>query len=200
MKKFLTNKTKLFICVVLIILVYIVKISIDVDENDYYENNFNELTSSEVDQSIKFIDNKVEEIPESIYIHISGRVKNPGLVELKSGSRVIDAINSAGGMYEDADLDSVNLAKKLSDEEKIYVAKKGEVDLTTYTESSNHKININTANSSELENLPGVGPKTAEKIIKYREENKFNRIEDIMNVGGFGQKKFEDVKDFITTK
>lgn len=198
MKKFLTNKTKLFICVVLIILVYIVKINID--ENDYYENNFNELTSSEADQSIKFIDNKVEEIPESIYIHISGRVKNPGLVELKSGSRVIDAINSAGGMYEDADLDSVNLAKKLNDEEKIYVAKKGEVDSTTYTESSNHKININTADSSELENLPGVGPKTAEKIIKYREENKFNRIEDIMNVGGFGQKKFEDVKDFITTK
>ncbi|MGO1581317.1 MAG: helix-hairpin-helix domain-containing protein [Peptoniphilaceae bacterium] len=189
MKKFLTNKTKLFICVVLIILVYIVKISID--ENDYYENNFNELTSSEVDQSIKFIDNKVEEIPESIYIHISGRVKNPGLVELKSGSRVIDAINSAGGMYEDADLDSVNLAKKLNDEEKIYIAKKGEVDLTTYTESSNHKININTADSSELENLPGVGPKTAEKIIKYREENKFNRIEDIMNVGGFGQKNLK---------
>jgi competence protein ComEA len=137
-------------------------------------------------------------------VHISGQVYYPGLVELKSGSRVKDAVDLAGGLKKEADIDRINLAKKLVDEEKIYVPKKGEeVDIEissisdNLTSDSNSKININTCSKEELMQLSGIGEVTATKIIEYRSTNQFKTIEDIMNVSGIGAKKFEAIKDFI---
>ena len=143
-----------------------------------------------------------------IIVHVSGCVKNNTIVSLKSGSRIKDAIDAAGGLTDEADLNSVNLAYILEDGEKIYIPKKGEeIPLeeisSNYTSSSSKssKININTATQSELESIPGIGSSTAIKIIDYRKENgKFKNIEDIKNISGIGDAKFEKMKDYISVK
>ena len=143
---------------------------------------------------------------KEIMVHISGAVKNPGILKINSSKRVVDALEMAGGATDDADLDKINLAAKLHDEEKIYIPKIGEVSnneissLVSSGENSNAgKININTADSTELQKIPGVGAKTAEKIINYRSQNSFSSIDDIKNVDGIGDKKFESMKDYIST-
>lgn len=143
---------------------------------------------------------------KEIMVHISGAVKNPGILKINSSKRVVDALEMAGGATDDADLDKINLAAKLHDEEKIYIPKIGEVssneisNLVSSGENSiAEKININTADSTELQKIPGVGAKTAEKIINYRSQNSFSSIEDIKNVDGIGDKKFESMKDYIST-
>lgn len=140
---------------------------------------------------------KDEREPKTILVQVAGAAVNTGIVELKEGDRVKDAIDAAGGVLSDADVDSLNLARKVKDEEKIYIPKVGEI-VETHTAVSNELININKASSGELQNIPGIGPKTADKIVRYREGNPFVNIEDIKNVPGIGDKKFEEIKDFIT--
>jgi competence protein ComEA len=140
-------------------------------------------------------------------VHISGQVYKPGLVELESGSRVVDAVNKAGGLKEDADLDRINLAKKLADEEKIYVPKVGEntdnvsdisiAEGSDIGDNTDGKIDINNATKEELISLPGIGEVIADRIIDYRKNNRFKTIEDIKNVSGIGSKKYEGIKDLI---
>lgn len=152
-----------------------------------------------------------------IMVDIGGEVKNPMVAELAEGSRVEDAIKAAGGVTEDADLIDINRAAFLEDGDKILIPTKleandGETAGSTspgvsnssskgsYTSYSSGKININTAESEELQQLDGVGPVTAEKIIEYRESNgRFESIEDIKNVSGIGEKTFEKMKDDIRT-
>ena len=110
---------------------------------------------------------------------------------------MFEAIELAGGQTSEADLSRLNLAKILSDEEKIVVPKK--VVLEESDEEESNIVNINTANIEKLSTLNGIGKSTAEKIIKYREENGyFNSIEDIMNVTGIGESKFNQIKNDIT--
>lgn len=159
------------------------------------EDYFSELKETEEDDS--------EEAHE-IMVHISGQVYNPGVVVLESGARLIDAVNLAGGLKKDADIDKINLAKKLSDEEKIYIPKIGE-EYVEVTESggskdSSGKIDINTCSKEELLTLPGIGEVLADRIIEYREKSKFKTIEDIMNVSGIGKGRFEDIKDLIIVR
>lgn len=149
-----------------------------------------------------------------IMVHISGAVVNPGVVTLDVGKRVKDVIDIAGGVYDSADLDQVNLAKIVEDEQKIYIPRKGENLLTLGGQDSsmvnmhlidsktmsNGKVNINQCTKSELIELPGIGEKTAEKILEYRKEHGFSKIEDIMQVKGIGPKKFEKIKDMICTR
>lgn len=143
----------------------------------------------------------------SIMIHISGQVHNPGIIELELGSRLIDAVNLAGGLKKDADLDRMNLAKRLNDEEKIYIPAIGEentpIEIANLNSSGNSgnteaKVNINTCTKEELITLPGIGEVTAEKILNYREENLFKIADDIKNVSGIGEKKFEAIEELIT--
>lgn len=140
-----------------------------------------------------------------IMVHISGQVYNPGIVELEIGDRVIDAVKLAGGLKKDADIDKINLAKKLEDEEKVHIPKIGE-ELTSDIIHSNDfkeksfKTNINTCAKEELVSLPGIGDVIADRIIEYRKENTFKSIEDIKNVSGIGDKKFEGIKELITVK
>lgn len=149
---------------------------------------------------------KAPEEKEEIIVHISGAVNKPGILRLDSSKRLVDALDLAGGARDDADLDRVNLAARLHDEEKIYIPKVGEVQGNISSLASNpsssdtySKININSADLSELTKIPGVGEKTAQKIIDYRANNSFSSIEDIKNVPGIGDKKFESMKDYIST-
>ncbi|KXB68520.1 ComEA family DNA-binding protein [Peptoniphilus sp. DNF00840] len=143
---------------------------------------------------------------EEIMVHISGAVNKPGILRLDSNKRVVDALDLAGGARDDADLDKINLAAKLHDEEKIYIPKVGEVQSnisslasSPSSSASSSKININSADLNELTKIPGVGEKTAQKILDYRANNSFSSIEDIKNVPGIGDKKFESMKDYIST-
>lgn len=154
---------------------------------------------------------QVESEAVTVYVHVAGQVKNPGVYELKNGLRVIDAVNMAGGPLQEADLDSLNLAEKLHDEEKIYVPKKGEIppatvntyntqSATTQSQTQNNgKVNINTAGLEELKTLPGIGDVLAGNIIDYRNANgPFKSIDEIVNVPKIGPKTFENLKDKIT--
>ena len=147
----------------------------------------------------------------TIYVHITGEVVSPGMYQLPGGSRVSQAIDAAGGLTEAADDRSINLARELSDGEQIIVtSKQMQTDLenqgsnsTTSNDqsfsSSIQKVNINTATKEELMTLDGVGEATAEKIIAYRQEHgSFSSIEEIKEVSGIGDKKYEAIKESIT--
>ena len=172
------------------------------------------------DNNMEEIETKNEEILEEvkeknqIIVHVTGQVKNSGVVSLEEGARVVDAIYSAGGETVDADLNKLNLAYILNDGDKIYVPKKedtqteyitsgaGENVSSNVTQSSDSKIiNINTATVDELSTLSGIGNAIAERIVAYRMQNgKFENIEDIKNVTGIGDSKFNNIKDSITVK
>lgn len=158
-----------------------------------------EEDSASVDEEIQ----QEQAAPATVYVHVAGAVKSPGLYAMKEGSRLQEAIESAGGFAEDAQEESVNLARAVTDGEQIVVARKGENPVApTATASEGEvpgKVNLNTADAAALTTLDGVGEATAAKIIAYREENgPFKRIEDIKNVSGIGDKKYEAMKDSIT--
>ncbi len=149
----------------------------------------------------------VESEAARIFVDIGGEVISPMVVELEEGSRVGDAIEAAGGVTENADLTDINRAAFVEDGEKIYIPpaeiegeeSEGNVSSSGYQASrGDGRININTADSAQLQELDGIGPATAQKIIDYRKENgRFSSIEDIKNVSGIGDKSFEKIKDRI---
>ena len=149
---------------------------------------------------------------EKIFVYAIGAVNKPGVIEVSVDSRLYEVIELAGGFAENADQTAINLAKTVVDEEKIIIPYKEESStkketqkinqLFTETHSNNlGKININTAGVEELQMLSGIGKSTAEKIVNYRNENgKFEKIEDIKNVSGIGDSKFNSIKDKIIIK
>ena len=152
---------------------------------------------------------KQEEDKKEIVVHVAGAINVEGIVFLKEGDRVSSAIEKAGGVTQDADMSQVNLAYQLEDGMKIYIPKIGEdkqelqenvtIPNQVTNEKKTTKVNINTATKEELETLPGIGKSTAEKIIKYRQENKrFSKIDEIKEVSGIGDAKFESIKNQIT--
>lgn len=146
---------------------------------------------------IKVLESKRE--PINIKIHVAGAVVYPGLYEMKDGDRVIDAINMAGGPLPEANLDALNLAKRLVDEDKILVLRR--LDITEGSKEGNSKLlNINTATKLELEKLPGIGPAIAERIINERNKGLFLTIDEIQRVSGIGVKLFENIKEMITVE
>ena len=146
--------------------------------------------------------NPEENIEETILVHVAGQVANPGVVELKQGDRIQNAIEKAGGILETANLSNINLASFVEDGMKIYipsVTENNEINISSQEEAVlNSKININTANQTQLEELEGIGEITALRIIEYRKQNgKFKTIEDLKNVKGIGDAKFDKIKDDI---
>jgi len=142
--------------------------------------------------------------PVPIRVYVSGAVANPGVYTLPAGSIGDDAIKVAGGP-QDADMDRVNLAHELQDQEQFHVPRKSEPVMSAAVAnvpsagSPNMRININTATIQELESLPKIGPSIAQTIIDYRTRNgPFQEIDDITKVKGIGDATFAQIKDMIT--
>lgn len=139
-------------------------------------------------------------------VHVTGAVVEPDqILYLSEGSRVGDAVKAAGGANENADLSQLNLAGYIEDGQRIYVPVLGEKIMnpknTDGENQENLLTNINLATKIELLDLPGIGEAYAERIIQHREENgPFEKIEDIMEVKGIGESKFNDLKDKITVE
>lgn len=131
-------------------------------------------------------------------VHVTGAVADPGVYRLQEGDRVVDALEEAGGPLPEADLESLNLAQPVQDGQKITVYRVGENPPDVQRGGAGTKVNINTAAAKELEELPGIGPTLAERIISYRERNGgFASIEEIMQVAGIGAKKFEEIRELV---
>ena len=154
---------------------------------------------------------KKEEKEESpgqdlITVDVKGAVKSPGIYDLPVGSRVHDAVQKAGGLTEEADSKSLNLAQKISDEALVYVPTKGEeaasqqaTSGTTPSSSKEKKVNLNKASLEELKQVKGLGGKRAQDIIDHREANgKFKSVDELKKVSGIGAKTMEKLKDYVT--
>lgn len=156
---------------------------------------------------------------DRLAVYVCGAVLKEGVYELVSGSRIVDAVEAAGGFSEDADTTYVNLAARLTDGTKLLIPTleqtadrvvasgidsfSGDTTLQTASVSEgsggNGLVNINTADKEELKSLNGIGDSTAEKIIRYRQDNGgFRTIEDIMKISGIKEKLFSKIKDNIT--
>ncbi|MGT2667151.1 helix-hairpin-helix domain-containing protein [Streptococcus rifensis] len=154
-------------------------------------------------------DKKSQIEEESIMVDVKGAVREPGLYQMKLGDRLADAVAKAGGLTEEADGKSINLAQKLSDEAVIYVASQGE-DISVITssvsekegqsgESGNSLINLNTASLAELQTISGIGAKRAQDIIDYREANGgFKTVDDLKKVSGIGDKTMEKLRVYVS--
>ena len=137
---------------------------------------------------------------------VKGAVKSPGIYDLPVGSRVHDAVQKAGGLTEEADSKSLNLAQKVSDEALVYVPSKGEeatsqqtASGTTPSSSKEKKVNLNKASLEELKQVKGLGGKRAQDIIDHREANgKFKSVDELKKVSGIGAKTIEKLKDYVT--
>lgn len=196
------NKNQIIIAFIVIIICIVIAIYI-LSLNQQNFNNYEDLEITDTEEIVEEPEEK-----EKIKVHIAGSVVSEGIVELEEGARVADAIDQAGGTTADANMDQVNLAYKVQDGQKIYIPNINEEEyeitedmegIQNIYETNSDIININTATQTELELLPGIGPSTASKIIKYREENgEFKTIDDIKNVSGIGDAKFESIKDQIT--
>lgn len=141
-----------------------------------------------------------------ITVDVKGAVKAPGIYDLPVGSRVNDAVQKAGGLTEDADSKSLNLAQKVSDEALVYVPTKGEEAASQQTASGtppstskDKKVNLNKASLEELKKVKGLGGKRAQDIIDHRETNgKFKSVDELKKVSGIGAKTIEKLKDYVT--
>ena len=138
----------------------------------------------------------------SIFVYVCGKVNSPGVYELAAGSRIYEVLSLAGGLSDEADASAVNQAESCHDGEMIYVPAVGETGEAGYmnesSDPSDGLIDINTADSSELQKLTGIGEKRAEDIISFREKNgKFHDAESIMEVPGIKQGTFDRIKDQI---
>ena len=230
--KKLNNKQKIIVLIIgfiIAVLIFIIlyKIFYVEDEEIIIENQIEEnLLNEEEEQDKKTSKIGILESKKTVTVHVIGEVNSPGVVTLDEGSRIIDAINAAGGKTEDADLTKVNLAYVIEDGVQIYIpsiketSKKNDegeekeieymtdeagdgIIITSESQENDDEkqimVNINTANLEKLQTLPGIGESIAKKIIEYREENgKFKTIEDIKNVSGIGESKFNNIRDKIT--
>ena len=183
----------------------------------YTKNNTEEINNKDLEIS----NNQTQETKEEkIVVHITGAVNKEGIIELEENARLADAIEKAGGAKENADIKNINLATILEDGMKVHIPtveetqtnneninvennansqiNAGTKEVTSNTKTQG-KININTATEEELDTLPGIGPSTASKIIDYRKENgKFKSVEEIKEVSGIGDAKYEKIKKLIT--
>ena len=132
-----------------------------------------------------------------LVVHVSGAVRRPGLVTLAPGSRIADAVSGAGGATSEAELGGLNLAATVRDGDQITVPGPGEGG-TVSADSSTTFIDLNRASASDLEQLPGVGPVLAARIVAFREQNgPFGEIEGLLDVDGIGEAKLAAMRDQI---
>lgn len=252
--KIIKNKFFIIVCIIVILIAsYVIIEEMMVDNNNEIEiieeaddifkkdgeENFEEkniLKDEVIDdveekieegtENVEDFENEVINDNEKIYVYITGEVNNPGIVVLPIGSRIVDAIDCAGGITQNADIMKVNLVYMLQDGMKVNIPSsielknnpnfeyitmssgdekndsniKNATTVDTKSESAFKvsNVNINIATQTELETLPGIGPSLALKIINYRKENgKFKSIEELKNVSGIGDNKYDEIKKYI---
>lgn len=177
------------ICTIIGIIVYNQFQNQDEEEYNFLENEIKE--NVQVDKIIK---------KDTIKVHIDGEVINPGVIEIEEGERVIDAIELAGGLTDEANIKNINLAYVLEDAMKIHIPNINDEEVENIVQEQ-LKININTASVEELQKLDGIGSSMAQKIVTYRKENgKFNSIDDLKNISGIGDSKLDKIKNNIYVK
>ena len=161
---------------------------------------------SSAEKEVKKEENEESLGQDLITVDVKGAVRSPGIYDLPVGSRVHDAVQKAGGLTEEADSKSLNLAQKISDEALVYVPTKGEeaasqqaTSGTTPSSSKEKKVNLNKASLEELKQVKGLGGKRAQDIIDHREANgKFKSVDELKKVSGIGAKTMEKLKDYVT--
>ncbi|HEX2029893.1 MAG TPA: ComEA family DNA-binding protein [Actinomycetota bacterium] len=143
----------------------------------------------------------------SVFVHVAGWVRQPGVYELPEGSRVIDALELAGGPKRGAELSALNLAAVLTDGQQVIVPRRAEAGTsgaagavpTAPGAAAGGLVNVNTATATELEELPGIGPVLAEAIVAYREEHgPFTSVDQLEDVSGIGPVTLEEIRDLVT--
>jgi len=193
------KKHKIIIVVsatVLVIIFIIYKDNLTKEKFDYSKVIIEETKENQLDSRKQ----------DTIKVYVTGEVINEGVVELEEGQRVEDAILKAGGLTEESNLKNINLAYMLEDGQKLYIPSINDPDDIEYTLDDNmndkfKKVNINKATEEQLQALSGIGPSIAKEIVQYRDKNgKFKSIEDIKNVTGVGDKKYEKIKENIEIK
>ena len=141
---------------------------------------------------------KAESMKPILTVYVSGWVAMPGVVRIAEGSIVADAVAAAGGALEGGLLDSINLARPVLDGDHIQIPGPGEA-VATPGEQAGGLISVNQADSTALEELPGVGPVLAERIVAHREANgPFQTVEDLLEVPGIGEAKLASIRDLVS--
>ncbi|MCX7570471.1 helix-hairpin-helix domain-containing protein [Tumebacillus sp. DT12] len=138
-----------------------------------------------------------------IKVHVKGEVNRPGVYQIPADSRVIDAVEAAGGAKDSADVNELNLAAVLSDSIEIVVPQTGVAakEQSAAQGEQSGKINLNTATADELDKLPGIGSTRAQAIVDYRQSNgRFLTVDDLKNVPGFGVKLVDQVRGSVFVK
>ncbi|SUY60542.1 putative comE operon protein 1 [Clostridium sporogenes] len=155
-------------------------------------------------ENVKSTEKEISKSEKKITVYVNGEVKNPGVYKLNENSRVEELIKISGGYTSNADTCKLNLAKKLKDEDYIYIDKKGENNAGTNNSvaptnsgiSAEGKVDLNTASKEELKTIPGIGDVTAQKILDYREkQGTFKNFEDLKAIGRIGDKTIEKIKE-----
>jgi competence protein ComEA len=182
------------------------------ERNSSSEINMEHIVPAEINEEKEIsqpAQNQKQE-PESFIVDVKGQVKMPGVYSSSQEERVIDVVQRAGGLTDNADESKVNLAEHVQDAMVIYIPAKGEEGsipqgLTTNPSDTGGtkqgKINLNKADENELQNLPGIGPSKAAAIMEYRDTNgPFKSVEDLKNISGIGDKTFDKLKDLISVQ
>ena len=159
------------------------------------------LQPAETGESVS-VSAEVTSAPE-LAVYVCGQVVNPGVVYLQPEARVVDAVEAAGGLTEEADTEYINLAARVSDGEKLYIPdlQEGEILRKQEQELASGYVNINTADAELLMTLPGIGERKAQDIIDYRREHgRFSAKEDVMKISGIKESLFEKIKDKIVVE
>jgi competence protein ComEA len=209
------HKSQIFILIFILFTFYVI---IDTNKAAQKEEKLETKTEDKIIKKEKTNETKQE---TKILVDIKGEVISPGVYELTTKNAVIDAINKAGGLTKKSDTSNINLSKKVQDEMVIIVYSKEEIKKMNTKETTcpqinnacvkesdeksklsvnttNTKVNINTADLEALQTLNSIGEIRAKAIIEYRQKTPFNTIEDIKNVSGIGDSAFEKIKDNIT--
>ena len=209
------NKKKIIVFILILLIcpiVLIIKDKLESKEDIYVlTEKEKSLDESMEEQEIKKEENNITN--KEITVYVSGAVNKPGIVTLNEGDRLATAVEKVGGTTQKADLNGINMAIKLKDEMHYIIPRIGEVVKNNASEvvsdgnfnqaesSKTSQKHINTATIEELDKLPGVGEATANKIVNHRSESgEFKSIEEIKNVNGIGDKKFEEMKNLICVK
>lgn len=207
---FLVKYKKIIIVGVIVSTIIVLVVYYLIQNDDDYED-FEDDILQENNVDITKEKNIIIDEVSKIKVHVSGEVLSPGVVEIEEGARIIDAINMAGGLSEEADISKINLAYIVEDATKINIPNINDIEENEIitikdnnfesSEDSKVMININTASVEELQKLEGIGSSIALRIVVYRKENgKFNSIDDLRNISGIGDSKFEKIKDNIYVK